>query len=242
MEICYDGRNYSGYQVQKNAPTVAATLQDSIAKALGERVDIKGCSRTDAKVHANRYCVSFDTTNAIPCDKLVIAMNIHLPSDIAAISCREVGEDFHPRYSAVGKRYIYKILNSPIRNPFLEGLVYHYPKVLDVALLADQAAQFVGTYDFIGLSNTGTKIEDTVRTITACSVRREGELVIVTVEGDGFLYNMVRIIVGTLLDINRGKIPKDTIREIILSKDRNRAGVTAPPQGLYLDEVFYTEL
>lgn len=241
MEICYDGRKYSGYQVQKNAPTVAATLQESIAKALGERVDIKGCSRTDAKVHANHYCVSFDTTNAIPCDKLVIAVNLHLPSDIAALRCREVGEDFHPRYSAVGKRYIYKILNSPIRNPFLEGLVYHHPRPLDVTLLEAQAAQFVGRYDFVGFSNTGTKIEDTVRTITACSAHREGELVIITVEGDGFLYNMVRIIVGTLLDINRGKIPKDQIREIILSKDRNRAGVTAAPQGLYLDEVFYRD-
>ncbi len=239
MEICYDGRNYSGYQVQKNAPTIAMTFQNSLEKVLGERVDIKGCSRTDAKVHANSYCVSFDTTNAIPCDKLVIAINIHLPSDIAALSCREVANDFHPRYSAVGKRYIYKILNSPIRNPFLEGLVYHYPRIIDEAMLNRQAAQFVGTYDFVGLSNSGTKVEDTVRTITACTVERQGDLVVVTVEGDGFLYNMVRIIVGTLLDVNRGKIPQDHIKEIILAKQRSKAGVTAPPQGLYLDEVFY---
>lgn len=237
--IRFDGRHYSGYQVQQNAPTIAGAVQDSIERVFGSRLDIKGCSRTDAKVHANNYCICFQTTNKIPCEKVIVALNLYLPKDIAVTSCKEVPEDFHPRYSAKGKRYIYKIYNNPIRNPFYEDLMYHYPRPVDHIMLDEQAKDFIGRYDFVGFSNSGSSVIDTVRTINYCGVKKNGDIIEIIVEGDGFLYNMVRIIVGTLLDINRGKIERGSIKQIIESKDRTRAGVTAPPHGLYLDEVFY---
>lgn len=241
VTLKFDGRAFHGWQVQKNAPTVMQAFQDALQEVIKERPDVKGCSRTDSGVSARQYCVSFKTECAIPCEKLVIALNTKLPKTIAATNCREVEEDFHARYSSKGKRYCYRILNSDIRDPFLEGFSLHcsYPKVLDAEFLNRQAQGFVGTHDFKAFQNSGTVIEDTVRTIYSCEVVRKGDMLEFTVCGDGFLYNMVRIMAGTLIDIAKGALPADSIPDIIASCDRGKAGTTAPPQGLMLEEVFY---
>ncbi len=241
VTIRFDGRAFHGWQVQKNAPTVMETFQDALQAVIKQRPDVKGCSRTDSGVSARQYCVSFKTACAIPCEKLVIALNTKLPKTIAALSCREVEEDFHARYSSKGKRYCYRILNRDIRDPFFEGFSLHcpYPRDINADFLNQQAQSFVGTHDFKAFQNSGTVMEDTVRTIYSCSVVRKSDMIEFTVCGDGFLYNMVRIMAGTLLDIAKGAIEPDSIPEIILSGDRALAGTTAPPQGLMLEEVFY---
>lgn len=237
--ISFKGTRYHGFQVQKNALTVCEVFQNAVEKVVGRREDIKGCSRTDSGVHANHYCISMKTVCMIPCDRLVCAINCRLPDDIAVLSCREVPEDFHARYSCKKKRYIYKIDNSEIKSPFLEGLAFRYRYPIDEKLLDQAAKAFLGTHDFKAFCSTGSKVEDTVRTIYRCDVHREGRLVIVTVEGNGFLYNMVRIMVGTLLHVARGAIAPNEIGAIIDAGDRRRAGKTAPAHGLYLDEIFY---
>lgn len=207
----------------------------------GERPDVKGCSRTDAGVHANMFCVSFKTESDYTCEHIRRSLDAILPDDIAAVDCEEVSEDFHARYSCKGKRYIYKIWNAPYMSPFLQGLALHYPKPIDEDFLDAVCTDFIGTYDFSAFSGAKNEQEDSTRTIFGCQVEREGDLVTFSVTGDGFLYNMVRIMVGTLLEINEGKIDPNEIPDIIESKDRTRAGRTAKPEGLYLDYVIYEE-
>ncbi len=239
VTIRFDGRAFCGWQVQKNAPTVMAAFQDALGALFRERPEVKGCSRTDSGVSAAEYCVSFRIANAIPCERLVLALNTKLPATIAALSCREVPDDFHARYSCTGKRYRYRILNDPIRDPFWEGLALHWPYPIDASLLDREAKDFVGTYDFSALRNAGSDVEDTVRTVFSCSVSRNQNLVELAVSGDGFLYNMVRIMAGTLLEIGRGSIPQGSIPAILASRDRAMAGMTAPARGLMLEKVFY---
>lgn len=237
--LSYNGARYHGYQVQKNAVTVAGTFQPVLERILGESVDIKGCSRTDAGVHANNFAVSFKTHSSIPCASLVRALNVNLPPDIVAKACEERQSDFHARYSCRGKRYVYKVRNSEIRSAFEQNLVMLHRAPLDEQLLDCAAKAFVGRYDFSAFCSSGSSVDDRVRTISDFTVTRSGELVEFAVTGDGFLYNMVRIMVGTLLDVAAGKLSADDITDIILSKNRSRAGKTAPPQGLYLDRVYY---
>lgn len=242
LTISYNGANYHGFQVQKNAVTVCETLQDAMQVLFqGERPDVKGCSRTDAGVHANMFCVSFKTESDYTCEHIRRSLDAILPDDIAAVDCEEVSEDFHARYSCKGKRYIYKIWNAPYMSPFLQGLALHYPKPIDEDFLDAVCTDFIGTYDFSAFSGAKNEQEDSTRTIFGCQVEREGDLVTFSVTGDGFLYNMVRIMVGTLLEINEGKIDPNEIPDIIESKDRTRAGRTAKPEGLYLDYVIYEE-
>jgi len=235
----YDGRAFHGWQVQKNAATAMDTFQRALWGILGEQTDVKGCSRTDAGVHAREYGVSFHTACAIPCEGLVRALNAALPPEMAAMGCREVPADFHARYSAKGKRYVYRILNSELRDPFLEGWSYRVPQPLDAAAMHREAQAFVGTHDFASFQNAGTDVADTVRTVFSCAVAREGSLVTIAVEGDGFLYNMVRIMAGTLVDLARGTLPAGSLPAILAACDRSRAGFTAPACGLMLDRVFY---
>lgn len=242
VTLRFDGRTFCGWQVQKNAPTVMQAFQDALEAVLKHRPDVKGCSRTDSGVSAAMYCVSFLTDNRIPCERLVPALNVKLPPTIAAIACREVAQDFHARYSCKGKRYCFRILNSAVRDPFYEGLALHLPHHLDVDFLHMQAQQFVGTFDFAAFQNSGSSVEDTVRTIFDCSVIRRGDLIEFSVAGDGFLYNMVRIMTGTLLDISLGNLAADSIPDIIASRERSRAGMTAPARGLMLMEVFYDDI
>lgn len=239
LKLQYDGRNYHGWQRQDNAVSVQGTLEKAIERLFSEHCTVYGCSRTDAGVHANEYFCNFRTEKNIPCDAVVRALNSYLPYDIAVLDCCEAAEDFHARFDCTSKEYIYKIWNSPVKNPFMSRSMYHYRYKLDEKLLDAAAKAYIGTYDYKAFCASGSSVADTVRTVMKASVSRCGDAVIFTVEANGFLYNMVRIMAGTLININEGKIDSNSLRTIILSGDRTLAGVTAPPEGLYLNRVHY---
>ncbi len=240
LTIQYVGTRFSGWQVQANAVSVQQSLQDAIEKLFGVRENVVGCSRTDAGVHANMYCCNIRTESALPCETVVRGLNAHLPPDIAVLSCCEVDYDFHARYSCIGKEYIYLIHNSPVRNPFLKDRCWDFKKPIDAKLLNNEAQAFCGEHDFKAFCSAGSSVQTTVRRVEAFSVERQNDDVIMSVKADGFLYNMVRIMVGTLTDITMGRIKVGSIGSIIDSLDRTKAGITAPPQGLYLNRVFYS--
>ncbi len=238
FEIAYAGRRYHGYQVQQNAVTVAETLQDAIETAFKKRENITGCSRTDAGVHARQYFFHMDTESRIPEAAAVIALNNLLPDDICVKSCREVPADFHARYSVCWKEYQYRIWDGAVKEPFLEGLAARFKYPLDAALMDCCAQEFLGRHDFSAFRSTGGKEGSAVRAIYAASVRRQGDEVLFTVAGDGFLYNMVRIMAGTLA-APPGRLAPGVIARALAAGSRESAGVTAPPEGLYLNRVSY---
>ncbi len=242
LTLAFCGSNYSGFQVQPNAPTVCQTLQDSIQAVLGTRYNVVGCSRTDAGVHATGFKLTTQVEHTIPCAGLVRALNNHLPPDISVLNCTEVAQDFHPRYNATGKKYSYKIWNNASRNPFLHATTLHHPNYLNIDLMHQAAQQMVGKHDFTSFCAAGSSVADKTRTITCLTVTRnphQNDLVEITVCGDGFLYNMVRIIAGTLIEVSYGKFTVDCILPMIQARDRKAAGATAKPHGLTLEEVYY---
>ncbi len=240
LTISYDGKCFHGWQIQQNAYTVQEAFQTALQKIIGDGFDIKGCSRTDSGVHANRYCVSVKTAHPIPAERLKAALNRWLPLSVAVLDCKEVDADFHARYSCKSKEYVYKIWNSEVRNPFLDGYALHYRYPLDVDLLNQAAQAYVGKHDFTSFCTPDSREPgDLSRTVKHFSVTRDGDMVLMRVEADGFLYNMVRIMVGTLLRIAQGKIPPDGIPAILEKRDRQFAGPTAQPCGLYLNQVNY---
>lgn len=239
LQISYNGSAYHGWQVQDNAVTVQEKLQDAIEAVFGAREDVKGCSRTDSGVHANSFFCNFRSERNIPTEKIPSALNVNLPMDIAVKKCTEVPLDFHARYDCKGKEYVYKIWNSNERNPFYNNLYYHYKYSIDADILDQEAKAFKGEHDFSSFCAAGGSVEDKVRTVYDFCVKRQGDEVLFIVSGNGFLYNMVRIMVGTLLEISSGKIQQGKISEIIEAKDRSKAGFTVPPQGLYLNEVYF---
>ena len=240
LTLRYDGTAYHGWQVQPNGVTVQQTLQDAIEAVTGVRSGVIGCSRTDAGVHADMFCCTFDTDSSLRGNKLCSALNFHLPHDMAVYDAREVGADFHPRYGAAGKRYVYRIWNGAQRHPAYGRYALHRNAPLDTDRMNRAAAAFVGKHDFAAFCGAGSDVQGTTeRTIRACRVERQGDLVLFTVEGDGFLYNMVRIMVGTLLEIAAGRMAEDAIPAILDSGDRSTAGPTAPALGLCLERVFY---
>lgn len=240
LTISYDGKCFHGWQIQQNAYTVQEAFQTALQKIIGDGFDIKGCSRTDSGVHANQYCVSVKTAHPIPCERLKAALNRWLPLSVAVHNCKEVDGDFHARYSCKSKEYIYKIWNSEVRNPFLDGYALHYRYPLDEKLLNRAAQAYVGRHDFTSFCTLDNREQtDMERHVFAFSVTRDGDMVTMRVEADGFLYNMVRIMVGTLLRIAQGKIPPDGIPAIIEQCDRQFAGPTAQACGLYLNRVNY---
>lgn len=240
ITLSFDGSRYHGWQVQENALSVQAVFQDALLSATGRREDIKACSRTDTGVHAREFCVSLRTESPIPPERLVAALNHYLPEDVAVHRCREVPADFHARYSCKGKEYVYEILNRPVRDPFLRGRALHYWYPIDEALLNRAAGYYLGAHDFTSFCTRDSREQgDLVRTVHRASVARTGDLVTFTVAADGFLYNMVRIMVGTLLRVQEGKFSPEDVPKIISARDRGRAGPTAPACGLYLNRVFY---
>lgn len=240
ITISYDGKDLHGWQIQKNALTVQECFQNAVFNVLGTTPDIKGCSRTDTGVHANMYVISMKTDHKITCERLKAALNRYLPLSIVVTDVVETNADFHARYSARGKRYVYKILNTQCRDPFSNGYALHYRYPIDVDMLNTAAQAYVGKHDFTSFCTLDKREKgDFVRTVKSFSVYREGKFVYMTVQADGFLYNMVRIMVGTLLKIQQGKLRPDSIPDIIMQKNRKAAGPTAPACGLYLDEVFY---
>lgn len=236
----YDGSAFHGWQIQNNAVTVQEVFQKAVAEILGKCPDIKGCSRTDSGVHANMFCISMKTEHPIPCERFLAAVNTHLPMEVVVTSVREVPEDFHARYSALGKRYVYKVLNAQVRDPFLKDRALHYRRSIDAEMLNKASKAYIGAHDFTSFCTLDKREKgDFVRNVSEFSVHREGDMVYFTVSADGFLYNMVRIMVGTLLCINEGGMSPDSIPEILEACDRSKAGPTAPACGLYLQEVFY---
>lgn len=242
ITIQYDGSAYHGYQVQENAVTVQQTFQDAVERVFKERLDVTGCSRTDTGVHANMYVLTLETDMKISDEGVIMALNTYLPKDVAVIDCKECDSDFHPRYSCKSKEYVYKLYNGKRPNPFLVDYALHYRREIDADYLNKEAQAFLGTHDFSGFCSSKSDVADTVRTVYSFSVKREGDMVLFSVEADGFLYNMVRIMIGTLLFISEGKIKAGELSEIIDSKDRKRAGKTASPCGLYLNKINYQEV
>ena len=239
IELSYIGTRYCGFQVQPGKLTIQSTLQDAIESVFGVRLPVKGCSRTDAGVHARQYFATFDSEKSIPTEKLPLALNSRLPTDIAVRSSRIVPDSFHVRHDVEWKEYEYLLLGSRIRDPFLTGRAYQC-RVMDreqLVLMRRAAEGFIGKHDFAGFMSAGTKIADTVREVRYLEIIEDGELMRIRIAADGFLYNMVRIIVGTLLDVAEGRIEPSEIPGIINSRDRSRAGATAPAEGLYLNRV-----
>ncbi len=245
LTISYLGSAFHGWQVQPGCRTVQATLQAACEELFGCAVDVTGCSRTDAGVHANRFCASVsaktgDFTHHIPADRITAALNVKLPRDLSVIEAREVGDGFHARYDVISKEYEYLIRDGLPRSPFYEDRAWQIPRRLDESLMNDACVHFLGKHDFGGFMASGSDIADTVRTIHAFCVYREGELLHIRVSADGFLYNMVRILTGTLVALAEGKIGMDALPAIIESRDRARAGNTAPAHGLYLNSITYS--
>ena len=239
LKLMYNGMAYHGWQVQKNAVTVCETLQKALEKITGAPVHLTGCGRTDAGVHAERYIANFRTESRIPLERLPFAVNTHTPEDIAVKEAFEVAEDFNAIGSCIKKEYTYRIYNSRFKNPFYVNRAYFYPKHLDEEFLNRAAGMFVGTHDFAAVRSVGTETKSTVRTIYYCDVTRNGDLLELKVCANGFLYNMVRIMVGTILDIGLHRKALDVIPEVLSTQNRHLAGRTAPASGLYLKNVFY---
>lgn len=243
MKIMYDGSEFHGWQYQLNGITVQETVEKTLKKITGEDIKVCGCSRTDAGVHALVYIFNFYSNTKIPAEKLPFAFNNNLKtSSISAIAAFDVSEDFNSRFSCKGKRYIYKIHNSNISNPFTSKFCWKFPYKLDIDAMQKAASYFIGEYDFSAFMAQGGSQKTTVRTITRCTVEKDCSWdtdIVISVEANAFLYNMVRIIVGTLCDVGTGRILPEEIPDIINSKNRKRAGITAPPEGLHLYKVYY---
>ena len=242
-KIKYLGTAFHGFQVQPGLRTVQGELNNALNQAFGLPCKVTGCSRTDAGVHANEFCLTVECDGGtIPADKLPIAVARFLPTDLSLFYAEECDNAFHPRYDVREKEYLYRIINRPIYDPFEFGRAWFLSRpVSDEGLMLMQSAakHFIGKHDFSAFMSEGSDVEDTVRTVTALSVERIGDLIEIRISADGFLYNMVRIIVGTLTEVAFGRISPDCIEDIIDSCDRSRAGMTAPAEGLFLNKVIY---
>ena len=237
--IEFDGTNFCGWQKQPKGRTVQLVVERAISKATNEEIEINGSSRTDAGVHAKGMVANFMTESTIPGDKFREAINARLPEDVSIIKSEEVDLDFHARYSSKGKTYSYTIINRYERLSLGHQYLYHYRYHLDIKKMEEACKYFVGTHDFSAFMSPGSSIKTTVRTISQLYIVSEGDKITIYITGDGFLYNMVRIIVGTLLKIGNGKLEPYEIEEIIREKNRKRAGMVVPPNGLILEKVFY---
>ena len=243
--LSYKGTRYAGFQVQPNGVTVCAVVQDAMQDLFGARPDVKGCSRTDAGVHARRFALNFHWETRIPCEKLPAALNARLPMDIRVVAAQRVPEDFHARYAAHAKTYHYRMRCARVDDPFDLDTCARVPGPLDLAAMQAAAAGFVGRHDFTALCAAGSSAAahgDTVRTVTGCTVARDGEVLTLSVTADGYLYHMVRILAGTVLQAGQGKLDPAQVPAILASRDRRRAGPTMPARGLFLWEMCYPGL
>ena len=239
LRLSYDGSAYHGWQVQKNEISVAETLETALTKICGHPVKTVGCGRTDAGVHALRYCANFRTDCRIPIDRFPLAVNSRLPGDISVSDAVEAPEDFNAIGSCLKKEYIYRILNSAVPDPFLQKRACFYPQRLDLSLMQQAARAFEGTHDFRAVRSLGTETKTTVRTVYWCRAEKEGDLITVSICADGFLYNMCRAMVGTMVYASYGKLLPEEIPHLLQIGDRRLTGPTMPPQGLYLNRIWY---
>ena len=241
LSLMYVGTAYHGWQVQKNGVTVESTLEKALSSVVGHPVKCVGAGRTDAGVHALKYVANFHTSSAIPCDRLPLAVNTRLPDDIVVTRATEVGGDFNAIGSCLKKEYTYRIYNSRIRNAFFVDRAWFYPKRLDERIMHACAQQMVGTHDFAALRSVGTETKTTVRTVYYFDITRQGDLIECKVCANGFLYNMVRAMVGTCVYAAEGKLSPTDLPHIMEARDRTAAGPTAPPGGLYMSKLWYEE-
>ena len=239
LTVSYDGTAYVGWQYQDNGPSIQGEIEKALEKALGGFVRVTGASRTDAGVHALGQRANFDTCSSIPPEKYPFVLNRYLPEDIRVTEGRQVPDDFHARFQAVGKMYTYRIHNAPHASAILRHCTAHVPVRLDEETMRRCALPLVGTHDFIAFSAAGGQAKTSVRTIDFFDVQRQDTEITLRVHGNGFLYNMVRIITGTLIDVGHGRLPEDCIARALESKNRLDLGVTAPACGLELTRVEY---
>ena len=242
-KINYLGTNFHGFQVQPGLRTVQGELCRALSEVFGAPAKVTGCSRTDAGVHANEFCVKIECDKAtVPAEKLPIAIARFLPTDMSLYYAKECDTSFHPRYDVVSKEYLYRIINRGIYDPFEYGRAWFLSRNIDLAgieLMNIAAKNIIGKHDFSAFMSEGSDIEDTVRTVHRLDVKKTGDLIEISISADGFLYNMVRIIVGTLVEAAFGKFSADDVKNILKSGNRQNAGMTAPPEGLYLNKVKY---
>ncbi|MDZ4659330.1 MAG: tRNA pseudouridine(38-40) synthase TruA [Bythopirellula sp.] len=243
LTIAYDGTKFSGWQFQPKCRTVQGAVQTAWEQITGEAVQVSATSRTDAGVHALGQVVGVNSATHLAADQLYRALNAKLPEDVVLVAIEEVAAGFHATRDAVGKRYRYRIHNERTRPLFDRNFVWHVPQSLDVDMMQRAGQALVGTHDFVSFQAAGSERESTVRTITVVQVRRclreLSSSVLIDVEGDGFLYNMVRIIVGSLVEVGVGRREEQWLAEALAARDRRAAGKTAPPQGLCLFHVYY---
>lgn len=242
MVVAYDGTNYCGWQVQPNGITIEEVLNRSLSNLLGEKIEVMGASRTDSGVHSLGNVAVFDTNTRMPADKIAFALNQRLPEDIVVQGSCEVPSDWHPRYQESTKTYEYRILNRTFRMPTrrLDTYFYHYP--LDVEQMSEAASYMVGTHDFASFCAANAQVKSTVRTIYSCTAQKENDIITIRVTGNGFLYNMVRIIAGTLIEVGAGKRRPEEIKDILAAENRDAAGPTAPAQGLTMMGIEYKQI
>ena len=242
-KIKYLGTDFHGFQVQPGLRTVQGELNAALMQALGYPCKVTGCSRTDAGVHANEFCMTVECDGAtVPPKKLPIAVSRFLPNDLSLFYAESCDESFHPRYDVKEKEYLYRIINTALYDPFEFGRAWFVPRYIDeekLERMREAAKAFIGKKDFSAFMSDGSDVEDTVRCVTSLTVERQGDEIQVKIRADGFLYNMVRIIVGTLVECAFGRFSPEDITSVIESKDRKNAGRTAPPEGLYLNKIFY---
>ena len=241
LKLTYVGTAYHGWQMQKNAATVQETLESALSSVVGHPVKCVGAGRTDAGVHARVYVANFQTESSIPCERLPLAVNTRLPEDIVVTRATQVSDRFNAIGSCLRKEYTYQIYNSRIRDPFYVDRVWFYPKRLDETVMAAAAHQFVGTHDFAAVRSVGTNVKSTVRTVHYFQIARTGDLIECRVCANGFLYNMVRAMVGTCVYAAEGKFPPEAVTEILENRNRTAAGPTVPPGGLYMTRLWYEE-
>lgn len=241
LRVAYDGTNYCGWQVQPNQPTIEGELNKALTSLLKEEIKVIGASRTDSGVHSLGNVAVFDTNSPIPPHKICFALNQRLPEDIRVQSSMEVASDFHPRHCDTRKTYCYSIQNSMVAMPTTRLYSYFVHNSLDVEKMQEAANYLVGTHDFKSFCSIYTTVEDTVRTIYQVEVKKEQDQIKILIKGNGFLYNMVRIIAGTLLQVGYGRMEPEKMKEILAGKDRVLAGPTAPAHGLMLMEIEYLD-
>lgn len=239
LTLEYDGTNYLGWQKQKVGITIQGTLEEAIKFLTKEEVEVTGSSRTDAGVHAKGFVANFKTNSKIPSEKFREAINHKLPEDIVILKSEEVEEEFHARYNAMGKTYSYSILNRDVPSAIDRNYLYHVKRRLDVESMKEACQYFIGTHDFSAFKTSGSSVKTTVRTIKELYIEDNDDIIKIYVTGDGFLYNMVRIIVGTLIMVGSNKIKPLEIKNIIASKEREKAGICVPASGLVLEKVYY---
>ncbi len=239
LKLSYDGTNYHGWQTQANSSSIQSTLISAASSLFNEDVKIIGCGRTDAGVHAKKYFASVRTISDIPVSRIPYALNSMLPNDISITDALEVPDSFHPVHSCIKKEYSYYLYTDKVRNPFFDKKILHYHFPFDIQQVCEAAGHFIGTHDFAAVRSLGTPVKSTVRTIFSCDVSKEENFVTIKISANGFLYNMARAIVGTLLDVSSGKISPKDIPLILKSKERSKAGATAPAHALYMTDVIY---